>query len=395
MTTLPAFDGVIAENPHLSGVSQAYLPTSQAENHASFLTWLDEDTLACVWFAGSREARPDASIYFSQLKISSGQWSDPIKVSDDDTRSEQNPVLSVLPDGRLWLLYTAQEMGAQDTAIIKQQFSDNCGATWSRPEIFDAPPQTFLRQPMLIIDDEWILPIFICTILPGRAWHGDADVSAVLVSKDQGQTWDYQEVPNSTGAVHMNIVRGAKNLVGLYRSRWADYVYRSQFDASTGTWSEPAPTPLPNNNSSIQAIDGEIAGKHALFLVSNPLGQPPTKHLGDRTTFHNAGKRIAPGEAVPLKRHAEGGPTRIPLSLLVSVDDGLTWHKLFDLETPETISPALAITEGRKKDEMSYPAIVRTEQGDLHITYSYARRTIKHQVFPRDVVESRFAEVTK
>ena len=47
---------------------------------------------------------------------------------DDPTRSEQNPVLFPAPDGRLWLLHTAQHAGDQDTSIVRRRTSRDHGA---------------------------------------------------------------------------------------------------------------------------------------------------------------------------------------------------------------------------------------------------------------------------
>ena len=149
-----------------------------------------------------------------------------MKLSDDPTRSEQNPVLFLAPDGRLWLLWTAQINGRQDTSIVRCRVSDDGGGSWGPIDSLIGTPGTFIRQPVIVADDGmWLLPVFLCRTEPGIAWVGDDDISAVEISRDQGRSWTRVEVPSSLGAVHMNIVPlGGSEMVAVYRSRWADHV---------------------------------------------------------------------------------------------------------------------------------------------------------------------------
>lgn len=51
-------------------------------------------------------------------------------------------------------------------------------------------------------------------------------------------------------------------MLALFRSRFADSIYSSRSIDNGRTWSEPEPTELPNNNSSIQFTalqDGTLA----------------------------------------------------------------------------------------------------------------------------------------
>ncbi|MFL5188289.1 MAG: exo-alpha-sialidase, partial [Microvirga sp.] len=70
---------------------EAFLPSPVIHNHASFLQWRPDGSLACAWFAGTLEGRPDIFIRMSTLAPGATQWSAADQVSDDETRSEQNP----------------------------------------------------------------------------------------------------------------------------------------------------------------------------------------------------------------------------------------------------------------------------------------------------------------
>ncbi len=84
-----------------------------------------------------------------------------------------------------------------------------------------------------------------------------------MISDDQGGTWRERPVPGSTGCVHMNVHQlPDTTLLALFRSRWADAVYRSHSTDGGETWSEPVRIELPNNNSSVQYVplaDGRLA----------------------------------------------------------------------------------------------------------------------------------------
>src|SRR4051795_5205043 len=70
---------------------EAYLPSPCVQNHAANIMPLPGGDVACVWFGGTQEGIPDISVWFSRLR--GGRWSEPVKLSDDPARSEQNPIL--------------------------------------------------------------------------------------------------------------------------------------------------------------------------------------------------------------------------------------------------------------------------------------------------------------
>jgi predicted neuraminidase len=88
---------------------EAFIPTPVSENHASNLVELSNADLLCTWFAGTEEGNRDIKILLSRLPAGGGAWAEPILLSDDYNRSEQNPMLFAAPDGRVYLFWTAQE----------------------------------------------------------------------------------------------------------------------------------------------------------------------------------------------------------------------------------------------------------------------------------------------
>ena len=130
MSAIPSFDGVIRQHQQDEHIAWAMLPNACPQNHAANLLQLDDGSLMCVWFGGSQEGKADISIWGSRLAPGSDRWSEAVKLSDDPDRSEQNPVLFQAPDQVVWLLWTAQFAGNQDTAIVRYRQSHDGGQSW-------------------------------------------------------------------------------------------------------------------------------------------------------------------------------------------------------------------------------------------------------------------------
>ncbi|GMB01505.1 sialidase family protein [Pelosinus sp. IPA-1] len=365
---------------------EALLPNHCVQSHASNIMPLENGDFLCVWFAGSQEGIADISIYISRLNKGESEWTEPVKISDDSTRSEQNPILFPAPDGKLWLLYTAQKSGNQDTAIVRYRISADNGYTWGEIQTLFDTPGTFIRQPIVVLDNgEWIIPIFYCRVTPGKKWVGDDDTSAVKISADSGRTWTEYQVPNSTGCVHMNIEKLEDGtLLALYRSRWADNIYMSRSLDNGRTWTEPVPTELPNNNSSIQFT--KLNNGH-LAIVFNNISAASSKERrlslydeiededdSEITTEENT---AVVEEIDPNKKTAFWGTPRAPMTIAISENNGKTWPYRRDIE----VGDGYCMTNNSKEKlnrEYSYPSIKQTSDGKIHITFTYFRQTIKY-----------------
>jgi len=150
--TLP-FDGQLNEAADDPQRLTAMLPSPCPQNHAANLLPLPNGDLMCVWFGGTQEGIADISVYCSRLNCGSDRWSAPQKLSDDPGRSEQNPVLFLAPDNVLWLLWTAQKSGNQDTAIVRCRQSQDMGYSWGEIQTLLEEPGTFIRQPIVVLPD--------------------------------------------------------------------------------------------------------------------------------------------------------------------------------------------------------------------------------------------------
>ena len=360
----------------------AFLPSPCVQNHAANLAFLDDGTLTCVWFGGTMEGMGDISIYMSRLPAGSSTWSEPEKMSDDPQKSEQNPLVFTAPDGRVWLIFTSQTSGNQDGAIVKRRISEDGGRTFGPVDVLCDIPGTFVRQPIIVNGrGHWLLPVFRCIGEPGQRWTGNADTAAILISRDAGSSWAMADLPESIGAVHMNIVpRGDGRMAAFFRNRFAAQILCSHSVDDGLTWSAPAETVLPNNNSSIQAValqDGRIA---IIYNHSNALTSSDRRHSLYDEIEAEEGVQAAPAEAASAaddRRKAIWGVPRAPMSLVFSSDGGETFGIPDHLETGD----GYCLTNNSKdalNREYSYPSIVEGPDGTLHIAYTYYRRAIKY-----------------
>ena len=374
-----------------TGVTVRDLPAAGVQSHAANLMPLANGDLGCVWFGGTQEGLSDISIWFSRLAPDAVAWSTPMRLSDDPDRSEQNPILFPAPDSTLWLLHTAQRSGHQDTAIVRRRVSTDDGHSWSAPDILVDTAGTFVRQPLVVRPDgRWLLPIFHCRALPGERWSGDDDDSSVLVSEDQGQHWASVRVPDSRGCVHMNIVPGrtaADPLLAFYRSRWADHVWRSTSHDGGSTWSAPQPTPLPNNNSSIQ-VTRLKSGRLAIVFNDISAAQATERRISLYDEIEDQGDAPLPAPAAgghEDRRRAYWGTPRAPMSIALSGDEGLSWPFQRDIETGDGYCMTNNSAEQRNR-ELSYPSVTQSADGRLHVAYTRHRQHIRHVELDEDWV---------
>jgi predicted neuraminidase len=394
-------DGVVKD---AGGSQYAYLPAPTVQSHAANVLTLPDGRLGCVWFGGTQEGVPDISIWFSALEPGSRRWSPAEQLSDDSARSEQNPILFATPGRELWLLYTAQRAGNQDTAEVRRRISTDSGRTWGPVQTLfpaNATGGVFVRQlPVVLPSGRWLIPIFRCITTPGEKWVGNSDDSAVMISDDAGASWSEHVLPGSLGCVHMNIQPLADgSLLALFRSRWADWIYESRSTDDGSSWSEPVPTELPNNNSSIQftaLADGRLAlvYNHSQAEASTERRLSLYDEIDDYGLAAEQGQLPEPEVTEPViagpgvagpgastgsadSRRAFWGTPRSPMTLAISEDSGRSWPVRRDLDVGDGYCLSNNSRDGLNR-EYSYPSIHQGPDGGLNIAYTYFRQAIKY-----------------
>ena len=362
--------GRLVSTPLIEGV-WALLEPADIQNHAPQLCWIKEDCLACVWMAGGQEGTSGMSIYMSELKDGRGRWTKPKNISQDKNRSEQNPLLFLDGDGKLQLVHTAQcsrelednswqsqgsSFSMQWTAVLRSQNRKLQGGRWSKANNLLDESAFCRHPPYRRVDGSFLLPIYRSLETGGAFGH---DFSQVLILGNDGKSIEACiDVPNSIGRVHGSIVisSDSKNLLQFFRSRLADRIYCSIGNLDGTSWTEPTPTNLPNNNSSIQAYR-LASGKLAMIFNRFCLVDEDC-------------------DAVKPWGEAKWPRTRWPLSIAISDDDGCSWPWVRDIDTGYGFC---GLENWQLNGQLAYPSLVEGYPGDLHIAYSWAgRRAIRY-----------------
>lgn len=332
---------------------EALLPNGPfASCHAPDLLELADGSLLCCWFAGTREGNADISIVLSRLDKGSTRWSEPIIVSDDMTRSEQNPSLFQANEQELWVMYTAQQARIQElpahtnlqyTAEIRRRVSRDGGKRFDDTKTMFADPGSFCRQKIQKLSGgRWLFSTWHCF---DDDTHNGSDISCVWRSDDAGKSWQKTIVPDSQGCVHGHLVeRPDGTVLAFFRSRGADHIYRSVSRDGGVSFSSPEPTELPNNNAGISVV-GLRSG--AIAVAYN-------------------GCRFGDDRAV-----ARWPRQRAPIVLAISEDEGLTFPYRRVLELSDGYCGAW---NGASNRRCEYPVLMQGRDGRLHVAYAWDNR---------------------
>lgn len=363
-------DGRIYFNEDIGAVEAMLPPGAYSTAHAPALLELANGDILCAWFAGSFEGSADISIVCARLPKGASKWEDPVQVSHDVERSEQNPSLFLTPEGELWMIYTAQldrvegKTNMQFTSIIRRQKSFDGGLTWQEAETLFGRQGSYCRQPIQVLSNgRWIFGNWLCF---DDDSNNAGDPTVFQISDDKGKTWRIVTMPQSEGRVHANVIELEEgHLVAFMRSRTADFIYRSESFDYGDTWSAAIPTVLPNNNSSISAIklkSGRVA------IAYNPTHAPN-----------------------PVQGVASWPGLRCPVAVALSEDGGLTWPLIRNMERGEGF---VGPENSTNNSQYEYPYLMQSKNGMLHLAFAYKnRKGIKYMCFSEEDVCGKKREV--
>ncbi len=293
--------------------------------------------LVAAWFGGTEEKHPDVGIWVARWD--GKKWTEPKEVANGVQHSKKrypcwNPVLFQPNEGPLLLFYKVGPNPRQWWGMLMT--SNDHGENWSMPcrlpedilgPIKNKPVQLangYLLCPSSTEDQGWKVHLELTPDL-GRTWK----IVGPLKSNQELQ------VIQPTILIHPG-----NTLQILCRSKNDKIVEAWSHDGGK-TWSQLRKTILPNPNSGIDAVTLRD-GRH--LLVYNHT----TMVMGKW-----------------------GGP-RSPLNVAVS-NDGKTWKAALVLEN--------------EPGEYSYPAVIQTSDGLVHITYTWKRKSIKHVVIDPNKLE--------
>jgi predicted neuraminidase len=292
--------------------------------HASTLVEHTPGKLLAAWFGGEKEGARDVAIYLSAFD--GDKWSAPVVAANEPNQPCWNPVLFKSSKKTLFLFYKAGPSPMSWSGFVKR--SDDEGKNWTKAAILPAGLLGPIKNKPIEIKGTIVAPT---SVESHRAW-----CSWVERSTDDGKTWTRHgpiQVPGKPyGIIQPTLLQADKGrIIALCRAtRTIGFICQSESTDGGLTWSDAKPTELPNPNSGIDAVRGSDGN---FYLAYNPT-------------------RL---------------PVRTPLVLARSTDEGKNW---------KTVATA-------EKDvgEFSYPALIQSSDGKLHLAYTYNRKHIKHLTF--------------
>jgi predicted neuraminidase len=341
----PAADGAIRKSglePARGGTVSEFVfeRAPFASAHASTIAETREGLVA-AWFGGTREGAADVGIWLSRRASSRprrspegpevGRWTTPIEVATgvqaDGTRHPcWNPVLFRMPDASLALFYKVGPSPQAWWGMVRTSRDD--GQTWSEAtRLPDGILGPIKNKPVQLAGGVVLGPG--STESPERPsrWRVHFERSA-----DGGRTWT---TSSAGGLVDGHDIEAIQPSILIHPGGRLEAVGRTRngrvfetWSADAGkTWAPMTLAALPNPNSGIDAVT------------------------------------LRDGRHLIVYNHTERG--RSPLNVALSVD-GRTWDAALVLEN--------------EPGEYSYPAVIQTSDGLVHITYTWQRQRIKHVV---------------
>jgi alpha-L-rhamnosidase len=299
------------------------------QSHASTIAETP-DGLIAAWFGGTKEGNKDVCIWTSRLI--NNKWTAPEKVADgilnDSTRYAcYNPVLYYANNGELLLFYKIGPNVAGWTGWMKRS-TDN-GKTWSKRE---ALPDGFLgpikNKPVLIGN----------TLLCPSSTEKNGWKAHIEYTTDYGKTWTKSADVNDGkkfSAIQPSILKYKDGRLQILCRSQNRTINQSWSSDGGKTWSAMTASELPNNNSGTDAV---------------------TLKDGRQLIVYN---HVKPADSLP-----RGKGARTPLNVAIS-KDGIKWY-------------AALILEDSPISQYSYPSVIQSKDGMVHIVYTWRREKIKY-----------------
>ena len=321
-----------ADVPSQPGVIDSEFIYESAPFPSCHASTLEEtaDGLIAAWFGGTHERHPDVGIWISHRRA--GQWSEPVEVASGVVAGGEryptwNPVLFQPRTGPLLLFYKVGPSPQEWWGMVIE--SNDGGRSWSTPNRL---PEGILgpikNKPVQLASGDILSP----TSSEHDGWRVHFERST-----DGGKTWEATPPQNdgmSIQAIQPSIlIHNDGRLQAVGRTR-ENRVFEIWSEDGGKTWGELTLTALPNPSAGTDAVT------------------------------------LADGRHLLVYNHTAKG--RSPLNVAISAD-GVVWRAALQLED----------APGK---EFSYPAVIQTSDGLVHITYTWHRKRIKHVVIdPQDL----------
>lgn len=309
--------------------------------HCPSICELPTGGLACVWYAGSREAVRDVSLYLAESPSlapasSAPAWGSPRLVIDRDRAVADldrfvdkvgNAVLFTDATGRLWLVYVTIGVGGWSGSSLNACSSTDGGKTFSNSRRLSLSPffnvsELVRAAPVRLDSGEIALPVYHECIgkFPEIVWlrpEGDR-----LVARKSrmagGRSLLQPAIVPIDGTEAVAFLRDHGPARRLVEQRSSD---------GGQSWSAPTPTPLANPDASVAAV------------------------------------RLSNGAVLVALNHS--AENRGNLSLAIHDPSSDAWR-------------IVATLDRESGQKFAYPYMIQDRRGLVHLVYTWKMKRIRH-----------------
>ncbi len=346
--------------------SALIFPEQEKHVHGSSIVSLPNGDLLACWFQGSGErTADDVRVMGARLKKGEKSWSAPFLMADTPGIPDCNPVLFLNAKGKLFLMWIAVLANKWEMSVLRYRISvnymNNGAPAWNwQDNILFKPKDTFAVETAKKFKE---LPEV------NEAWAAFAekyDKMIVDASKDLSK----RSLGWMTRIKPLLMDRG-RILLPLYSDGY-NFSLIGISDDDGETW-RPS-LPIITRGGIQPALALKKNGDIIAYMRDN--GAAPTRvtisesrDKGESWTAAVKGDIPNPGSSIELQVLKDGrwafigndvDEGRHRLCLYLSEDEGKSWKYKSWLED-----------QPPKSANFSYPAMIQTEDGILHITYSH------------------------
>ena len=348
--------------------------------HAASVVELSSGNLRAVWFSGSREGAGDVTVQTAVMDVATLQWG--VESTLFERRQIErslwryvkklgNPVIARAPDGSIWLWMVNVSLGGWAGSSIAWSRSIDEGISWSQPRRLVTSPflniSTLVKgAPFALADGQIGLPVYHEFV---------TKLGEILRIDPQGRVVDKVRIPGSqTSLQPVVLVTGPKNAQVYMRSGNAKALMTSMTDDAGKTWSSTRATTWPNPDA---ALAGVVAHTGTQWLALNPT----TSHreilaliqAGNGGNFEGASPWIVESSATPQTRLSIPDYERLLGRELGASGVGKEQIAAYVASARRQLCGPESCSQ-----EFSYPYLLQSRDGYLHLIYTWHRTRIKH-----------------
>ena len=351
--------------------------------HAASLVELKDGRLQAVWFSGSREGAGDVAIRTAILNPSSLQW-EPETVLVGRVQLQQglwryvkkigNPVIARAPDGALLLWMVNVSLGGWAGSSISWMRSTDDGVTWSEPRRLVTSPflniSTLVKAgPVAMANGDISLPVYHEFLTKfGEVLRLDAAGHIVDKVRISHSRTSLQPVLLASGAERAQVYLRSGNARALMTADTTD---------AGKSWSGTRASAWPNPDSALAGLVGRSGeqwlalnpaarNRDVLALLQAPAGG----------SFDAARRWTVESSITPQVLIAGDSYSRL-------LSDELTARGASAAQAQAYVASATRqlCNGGSCAQEFSYPYLLQSRDGSIHLLYTWHRTRIKHVRF--------------